>query len=98
MLTLSLIETLKTSIYNTKHTENSKLHFQKYIYSNIHIFQKNGHSKSSDVHVCFYDTFNILLIYIIIIVWVHSQVSSFSYAGGHCWISSFWTPLGKRLL
>ena len=29
-MTLNLIETLKTSIYNPKHTKNTKIHFQHF--------------------------------------------------------------------
>ena len=41
-MVLNLIETLNTSIYNPKHTNNTKIHFQKFKFS---IFQKSIISK-----------------------------------------------------
>ena len=46
-MTLNLIETLKTSIYSPKHTENMKIHIIVYFLSNIHILQTSMLKKTA---------------------------------------------------
>ena len=46
-MTMKLIETLKTSIYNTKHTNNTKAHFQMF---KIWETFKNPYSKNKKIN------------------------------------------------
>ena len=74
ILTVNLIETLKTSFFNTKHTKHTKLHCRKY-FSKKSIFPKVRHPNELEVYVRFYGTTNILYILTIIVVLGHSPVS-----------------------
>ena len=55
-MTLTLIETLNTSIYNPKHTNNTNIHFifrkKQTLFSTVHTFQKR--SKLSNQHFMLY--------------------------------------------
>ena len=77
-MTLNLIQTLKTSIYNQKHTKNTKIHFQKSITSSFFSFQKSIlkktiNSKIRFVRWCSWPAFGgpIILVYIYIYTYIY---------------------------
>ena len=66
-MTLNVIETFKTSIYNPKHTNNTKIHYQNYKNSNFPkntIFQKKKRKEEGQTNQRFMRTFIALFIYV----------------------------------
>ena len=57
---MNLIETLKTSIYTTKHTWNTKLHVRVSPFFKKSIFSKIRHSNKSAFYADFYCTIKIV--------------------------------------
>ena len=56
-MSLDLIETLKTPIYNPKHTKDTKIHFnffKMFKISKIHIFKKRKSALYADVYGIIY--------------------------------------------
>ena len=71
-LSVDLIETLKTTIYNTKQTQNSKLHVR-----HLYLFQQKAYLSKKDirdfsVYAGFYRTLYIIYISTMLIVEGHT--------------------------
>ena len=70
---MNLIKSFKITIYNTKYTNNTKLHFQKSNWFNTSSFSKTRHSQKV-FYVESYGTINISYISSIIIVAIYSYM------------------------